>query len=127
MAIKSDSGIIHHAGQTLVAAGSVVGALAASSCCILPLALFSLGVSGAWIGHLTRLAPYQPYIVAVTVALLALGCWLVHRAARIACADGATCARPLPSRLIKAALVAAATLVVAALGFDVLAPLVLDS
>ena len=35
--------------QKLVAAGGVIGALAASSCCILPLVLFGLGVSGAWI------------------------------------------------------------------------------
>jgi len=127
MTIKSDNGVSHRAGQTLVAAGSVVGALAASSCCILPLALFSLGVSGAWIGNLTRLAPYQPYIMAATIALLACGYWLVHRAARVACADGAACARPLPSRIVKAALIAATALVVAALGFDVLAPLFLDS
>ncbi len=36
--------------QRLVAAGGILGALAASSCCILPLVLFSLGISGAWIG-----------------------------------------------------------------------------
>src|SRR5262249_51569837 len=36
--------------QRLMAAVGLVGALAASSCCILPLVLFSLGVSGAWIG-----------------------------------------------------------------------------
>jgi mercuric ion transport protein len=125
--IKSDNGNSRRAGQTLLAAGSVVGALAASSCCILPLALFSLGVSGAWIGHLTRLAPYQPYIIAATVALLACGYWLVYRVTRNACADGAACARPLPGRLVKAALIAATALVVAALGFDVFAPLFLDA
>ena len=31
--------------------------MAASSCCTLPLVLFGLGVSGAWIGNLTQLAP----------------------------------------------------------------------
>ena len=41
----------------LAAAGGILGALAASSCCILPLALFMLGISGAWIGNLTTLAP----------------------------------------------------------------------
>ena len=127
MAIKSDNGTTHRAGQALLAAAGVVGALAASSCCILPLALFSLGVSGAWIGNLTRLAPYQPYIMAATVAFLAGGYWLVHRTARVACADGAACARPLPGRLVKVALIAATALVVAALGFDVLVPLFLDS
>jgi mercuric ion transport protein len=57
--------------QKLVAAGGVLGALAASSCCILPLVLFGLGVSGAWIGNLTRLAPYQPYFIVATAAALA--------------------------------------------------------
>jgi len=46
MTIKPDNGIAgHRHGQALVAAGSI--ALAASSCCIVPLVLFSLGVSGA--------------------------------------------------------------------------------
>ena len=53
--------------QKLVAAGGILGAIAASACCIAPLALFSLGVSGAWIGNLTALAPYQPYFIAATV------------------------------------------------------------
>jgi mercuric ion transport protein len=34
-------------GTTLMAAGGLLGALAASSCCILPVVLFSLGISGA--------------------------------------------------------------------------------
>src|SRR6266481_210174 len=46
--------------EGLLAAGGVIGAIAASSCCILPLVLFTLGISGAWIGNLTALAPYQP-------------------------------------------------------------------
>src|SRR5207237_1435919 len=43
--------------QSLMAAGGLLGALAASSCCILPLALLGLRVSGAWIGNFTRLCP----------------------------------------------------------------------
>src|SRR5258708_11919123 len=52
--------------QRLVAAGGILGALAASSCCIVPLILFSFGIGGAWIGNLTALAPYQPLFVART-------------------------------------------------------------
>src|SRR5262249_10278463 len=40
-------------GQKIAALGGIVAALAASSCCILPVALFSLGISGAWIGSFT--------------------------------------------------------------------------
>src|SRR5713101_387455 len=113
--------------QRLMAAGGVLGALAASSCCILPLVLFSLGVSGAWIGNFTQLAPYQPYFIAATLVFLGTGTLLVHRSSKRACADGEACARPLPNRLVKAALVVATVLVVAALGFDLLAPLLLNS
>jgi mercuric ion transport protein len=113
-------------GQTLAAAGGLLGALAASSCCILPLALFSLGISGAWIGNFTRLAPYQPYFIAATLVCLGTGYWLVRRASKRACAADEACARPLPNRLVKAVLVTATALVVAALGFDLLAPLLLD-
>ena len=62
--------------QKILTAGGVLGALAASSCCIVPLVLFGLGVSGAWIGNLTQLAPYQPYFIAATVACLGGGYWL---------------------------------------------------
>ena len=113
--------------QRLVAAGSLVGALAASSCCILPLVLFSLGVSGAWIGNFTRLAAYQPYFIAVTIGCLGYGYWLVYRSAKLACADGDACAYRLPNRLVKTGLIVASLLVVAALGFDLLVPLFLNS
>src|SRR5438046_10032470 len=101
--------------QKLMVAGGLVGAFAASSCCILPLVLFGLGVSGAWIGNFTRLAPYQPCFIAATIAFLGCGYWLAYRSPKLACADGEACARPLPNRLVKAGLIVATTLVVAAL------------
>ncbi|MGH6840751.1 MAG: mercuric transporter MerT family protein [Methylocella sp.] len=111
--------------QKLVAAGGILGAIAASSCCIAPLVLFSLGISGAWIGNLTALAPYQPYFIAATLACLGYGYWLVYRR-KIACAE-ADCARPLPNRLVMFSLILATVLVAGALGFDLLAPLILKS
>jgi mercuric ion transport protein len=111
--------------QKLAALGGILGALAASSCCILPLALFSIGVSGAWIGNLTRLAPYQPYFLTATAASLGYGYWLVYRSRRMACGDGQACARPLPNRLVISGLILATLLVAGALGFDFLAPLFL--
>jgi mercuric ion transport protein len=114
------------AGQKVMAVGGLLGAVAASSCCVLPLVLFSLGVSGAWISNLTRLAPYQPLFITATLICLGAGAWLVHRANRT-CPDGEACARPLPNRLIKATSVIAAILVAVALGLDLLAPLLLSS
>jgi mercuric ion transport protein len=111
--------------QKLLAIGGVVGALAASSCCIVPLALFALGVSGAWIGNLTQLAPYQPYFMAATAACLGGGYWLLYRSRKTACADGEICARPLPNRIVKTGLILATVLVIGALALDFLAPLFL--
>lgn len=108
--------------QQLVAGGGILGALAASSCCILPLALFSVGVGGAWIGNLTALAPYQPVFVAITLGFLGYGYYLVYWRARTTCDDDAACARPIPNRAVKIALWTATALVAAALVFPYVAP-----
>ena len=113
-------------GQRLAAAGGIIGALAASSCCILPLALFSLGIGGAWIGNFTQLAPYQPFFIAATLAFIGSGYWLVYRSGKLACADGGACARPLPNKLVKFSLIAATAIVIVAWGFDYIAPYVLS-
>ncbi len=121
MTIKPDAGF---QGKWL-ALGGLLGALTASSCCILPVVLFSLGISGAWIGNFTQLAPYKPVFIAATVAFLGTGYWRVFRSSRIACAEGNACARPLPSRIVKGTLVVATVLAVAAFAFDYIAPYVL--
>lgn len=114
-------------GQRLVAAGGILGAVAASSCCIIPLILFSLGISGAWIGNLTALAPYKPLFVTGTAAILGYGYYLVYWKPQQACADGAACARPIPGRLVRIALWTATVLVIAAFAFDYVAPLLLGA
>jgi len=108
------------------AAGGILGALAASSCCLLPFALFMLGVSGAWIGNLTAFAPYQPIFFAATAGCLGVAYYLVYRQPKAVCADG-NCARPLPKRGVKAVLWAATALVLAAAAFDYLAPVLLGA
>lgn len=86
-----------------LAAGSLLAALAASSCCILPLVLFSLGVSGAWVGSFTPLAAYQPIFIVATLACVGAGAWLSRRTARDACSEADACVRALPRRLVKVA------------------------
>src|SRR2546430_9974603 len=94
-------------GQSLMAAGGLLGAVAAWSCCILPLVLFSLGVSGAWIGTFPQLAAFQPYFITATLGFLGYGYWLVYRSSTRACTDGEACARPLWSRIVKTSLILA--------------------
>ena len=110
----------------LAAAGGIFGALAASSCCIVPVVLFTLGISGAWIANLTALAPYQPIFFAATAGFLGVGYYLVYRHPRVACADG-TCRRPLPTLIVRGMLWTATALVLAAVGFDYLAPMLLGA
>ena len=82
----------------LIAAGGMLGALAASACCILPLVFVTVGISGAWIGNLTALAPYKPYFAAGALVLVSYGYYLVYVRSKQACADG-SCSRPLPGRI----------------------------
>lgn len=106
--------------QAIAVVGGLAAAVAASSCCIAPLVLFSLGIGGAWIGNLTALAPYQPVFLALAAGFLAYGYHLIYRRSRKPCDDG--CARPLPGRLTKGGLWIAASLVATAAIFPWAAP-----
>jgi mercuric ion transport protein len=79
--------------QRLIAAGGILGALGAASCCVLPFALFLAGVSGAWIGNLTALEPYQPIFAIVSLGFVGYGAWCLYLRPKRACADG-YCAAP---------------------------------
>jgi mercuric ion transport protein len=112
-------------GQTLISIGGILGALGTASCCVVPFALLTLGIGGAWIGNLTALAPYRPIFAAVTLGFLARGFYLVYAKPKVACAEGSYCARPGAGRTAKIGLWAAAILVIIALGLPKLAPLFL--
>lgn len=109
--------------DTWLASGGIIGALLASSCCIIPLLLLTLGVSGAWIGNLTALEPYGPYFSAVALAFIGLGFRRVHLKATTDCGEGSYCARPHSSLITKSALWIATALVLLALTVDWWAPL----
>lgn len=104
------------------AAGGIIGAVLASSCCIAPLVLLLLGVSGAWIGNLTALEPFKPIFAAIALAFISLGFWHIYFRAPAACSDDAYCARPRSSMLTKTVLWIATALVILALTIDWWAP-----
>lgn len=109
----------------LLAAGGFIGAILASSCCVVPLVLLALGVSGAWISNLTALAPYQPLFLLATFGFLGVGFWKVYHKPKVECAEGTYCASPASDRITKAALWIATALIVAVLGINWLGPLFL--
>jgi mercuric ion transport protein len=111
----------------LAAAGGMLGAIAASSCCIVPLLLFTLGIGGAWIGNLTALEPYQPIFIPITLGFLMVGYYLVYWKPPAACAEASACARPLSSRIVKLTLWLATVVVLAAMAFPYVAPALLGA
>ena len=114
------------AGNRVATAGSVFGALAMTSCCILPLVLVSFGVGGVWIAQLTALYAYKWYTFAFAAGFIAYGFWRVHRAEAGACRDGTVCARPVNRRIMKASLWLAAVVTGVAMIFPYLTPYILS-
>ena len=77
----------------MLSAGAVGSAVAASICCVGPLALAMLGLGGGAL--LLKLAPYRPYFLAATAVLLGTPFFLTYRQPPQAqCLPGETCARP---------------------------------
>lgn len=103
-----------------------LGALAMTSCCILPLALVSLGVTGVFIGKLGALYQYHWYFLAFATAALGYGFWKAYRPAPVDCDDGA-CARPVNRTLMRAILWVSAAIVLFAVAFPYLAPIMLGA
>ena len=106
-------------GGALLAGG--LAAVLASTCCLGPLVLISIGVSGAWISNLTVLEPYQPIFVGAAVIALLLAWRRIWRPAS-ACDPGQVCAIPQVNRGYKLLFWAVVALVIVALGFPFVAP-----
>jgi mercuric ion transport protein len=107
------------AGKLL--AFAVLASLLASTCCVLPLVLVLVGITGAWMAHLTALKPLTPYAIALTMGALGWAGWLLFRPAAVCSVDDQACAttRPAMRRLFLGCAVFIALL----LGFPLIAPL----
>ncbi len=52
--------------------GAVLAAVGASVCCVVPLLLLSLGISGAWISTLTSFTAVRPVFIVLTFVFIGL-------------------------------------------------------
>ena len=77
-----------------------VAAILASTCCLGPLVLVALGLSGAWIGNLTLLEPYRPFFIGGALVALFFAGPRIFRPAQ-ACGPGEMCAAPQTRRVYK--------------------------
>ena len=99
-----------------------LAAVLASSCCLGPLVLVMLGISGAWIGNLTVLEPYRPLFIGAALVAMVFAYRRIFRPAR-ACEPGEVCAVPRVRTTYKVIFWAVAALVLVALAFPYVLPL----
>ncbi|WP_375254119.1 mercuric transporter MerT family protein [Yoonia sp.] len=103
----------------------VLGALAMTSCCILPLVLVSFGVTGVFIAQLGALYAYKWYTFALSAAFIGYGFYKAYKPVDTeACANG-TCARPIDRRVMRATLWVATLTVAVAMIFPYITPYIL--
>ncbi len=101
--------------QGVTLAGSVIGGILASLCCIGPLVFALLGISGAAFAQ--RFEPLRPYLLVATYALLGGAFYSAYRPAKAECAPGEACEMPRASRVGKVMLWIAAVVVLLATTF----------
>ncbi len=109
-----------HGRGALLAGG--LAAILASTCCLGPLILVALGVSGAWIGNLTVLEPYRPLFIGAALVALFFAWRRIFRPAR-AFEPGQVCALPQVRTTYKIIFWIVAALVLIALAFPYVLPL----
>lgn len=87
--------------STITSKGSlmaaILAALGASTCCAGPLVLLSLGIGGSWIGNLSLVEPYRPFLIAITLVFLGLAFRRLYLSPAV-CADDKACALPATRR-----------------------------
>lgn len=106
-------------GRGALLAGGLAAVLA-STCCLGPLILLALGVSGAWIAHLTALEPYRPIFIASAAVALLVAHRRIFRPA--ACGPDEVCAVPEVRATYKALFVLVLGLLTVAIGYPFMAP-----
>lgn len=106
--------------STLAVGG--LAAILASACCLGPLVLVAVGLSGAWIGNLTRLEPYRPIFIGAALAALFFAYRRIYRPA-VECKPGEVCALPQVRRFYRVLFWVVVALVLVALLFPYVLPL----
>ncbi len=105
-------------------AGALLAGIVASACCLGPLVLVTIGVSGAWISNLTLLEPYRPVFIGVALVFMGLAWRRIYRAPVAAeCEPGTVCALPQTNRVYRIMFWVVSALVLLLLAFPYYAPL----
>ena len=95
-------------------------AILASTCCLGPLVLITLGISGAWIANLTLLERYRPFFIVIAIVALIFAGRRIFRPAMV-CKPGGACTLPQSHLLYKFLFGSTVCLVLVALAFPYIA------
>jgi SAM-dependent methyltransferase len=106
-------------------AAAALAAFASVVCWAVPLALVSLGITGAWMSTLTALAPYKGWLIAAALACLGFAWYRIYLAPPAG--NDAICAAPPDSRLPRTLFWVVSALVLAAIGSPYLVPLLSEA
>ena len=120
--IKSDK-----TTKKIIATGGLLGAIAASTCCVLPVILFALGISGAWISNLVSLARYKPFFIVLSLVFIGTGFWIVNFKPQISIpkVQSTSCYRPFSEKTIKIMLWSAVIIILIVFLIPYIAPFLL--
>jgi len=99
-----------------------LAAILASTCCLGPLILVALGLSGASIGNPTLLEPYRPFFITGALVALLFAGRRIFRPAET-CQPGEVCAVPRIRRMYKIVFGIVSALVLVALVYPYVAKL----
>jgi mercuric ion transport protein len=116
--LETDQSAPNRTGSGALLVGGLA-AILASICCLGPLVLVALGLSGAWIGNLTLLEPYRPFFIAGALIALFFAGRRIFRAAQT-CNPGEVCAVLRTRRIYMFLFVTVSVLVLIALVFPYL-------
>lgn len=102
-----------------------LGAVVASSCCVIPLGLVALGAGAGVLGGLEAVAMWRAPLLSVSALALVVGwgAWWLTRP--VACASDASCASPGRSRATLTLLLCASAAVLAAASWSYIDPMLL--
>lgn len=101
--------------------GASLAAIAASVCCVVPLLLVGLGISGAWVTNLKAFEPYRPLFIVSTLVLLGFAFYRVYRRPQNCSPDG-FCANPWREQSMKKVLIVTTAFVLGLLAFPYVVP-----
>ena len=121
MRVETGNSCSNRTGSGALLVGGVA-AILASTCCLGPLVLVSLGLSGAWVGNLTLLEPYRPFFIAGALVALFFAGRRIFRPEHD-CQAGEVCAVPRTRRIYKIVFGIVSALVIVALVYPYVAKL----